>query len=103
MHLARNETSVETRHCLSDFHEALVQTRFSQTELTSNLCLAGTSKKAPCMSLIFSRTIKDDLIGVCNDVKASIADRGSQSTSVLISDNKESEANTKGKPNLNLH
>jgi len=39
--------------------------------------------------------MKDDLIGACNDVRASIADQGSSSTSVLVSDGAELEANTK--------
>jgi len=37
--------------------------------------------------------MKDDLIGACNDIRASIADQGSLSTSVLVSDGTESEAN----------
>ena len=46
---------------------------------------------------------KDDFIGTCNDVRASIADQGSLFTSVLVSDGTESEANTESKPNLTLH
>ena len=37
---------------------------------------------------------KDDFTGTCNDVKAPIADQRSSSTSVLVSDGTESEANT---------
>jgi len=38
--------------------------------------------------------MRDDLIGACNDDMVSIADQGSSSTSVLVSDGTESEANT---------
>jgi len=37
--------------------------------------------------------MKDDLIGACNDVRAYIVDTGSLSTSVLVFDGTESEAN----------
>jgi len=37
--------------------------------------------------------VRDDLTGACNDIRASIADQGSSSTSVLVSDGIESEAN----------
>jgi len=47
--------------------------------------------------------MRDDLIGTCNDVMTSIADQGSLSTSVLVSDATKSEANTENKPNLTLH
>jgi len=55
------------------------------------LCLAGTSKKASCASSVFSCTIKGNLIGACNDVRTS---KGSLSTSIIVSDGTESEANT---------
>ena len=38
--------------------------------------------------------MNDDLTGDCNDVKASITDKGQISMSVLISNGIESEANT---------
>ena len=37
---------------------------------------------------------KNDFIGTCIDVGASIADQGSLSTSVLVSDGTKSEAST---------
>jgi len=55
--------------------------------------LAGTSEKALFTLPIFSRTRKDDFVGTCNVVKVFIADQGSLSTSVLVSDGTESEAN----------
>jgi len=39
--------------------------------------------------------MNDDPTGACNDVKTSIADKGSLSKSVLVSDGIESEANAK--------
>jgi len=38
--------------------------------------------------------MRDDFNGACNDVKASIIGKESLSTSVLVSDGTESEANT---------
>jgi len=67
------------------------------------LRLAGTSKKAHCSSLVFSRTMKDDLIDACSDVRASIADNWLLSTSVLVSDGTELKQTQKSKPNLSLH
>jgi len=55
------------------------------------------------MLLAFSCIIRDDFIGACNNDKASIADQGSLSTSILASDGTESKANAEGKPNLNSH
>ena len=45
-------------------------------------------------SLTSWSVLKDDFIDTCIDVRASIADQGSLSTSVLVSDGTESEANT---------
>jgi len=45
------------------------------------------------VSPIFLRYMKDDFIGECNDVRASITDQGSLSISVLVSDGTESKAN----------
>ena len=47
-----------------------------------------------CVSPTSWYVSKDDFIGTCNKVKASIADQGSLSTLVLVSDGTESEANT---------
>jgi len=47
------------------------------------LRLAGTSKKAHCASLVFSRTTKDNFIGACNDVRSSTTHHWSLSTPVL--------------------
>ena len=58
-----------------------------------SLRLAGTSKRASCVLSIFSHTKRDEFVGVCNDVKAFIADQGSLFTSVLVSDSAESKAN----------
>jgi len=55
--------------------------------------LAGTLKRALYASLIFSHTIRDNFIGAYNDVRAFIADQESLSTSILVSDGTESEAN----------
>ena len=44
-----------------------------------------------------SCTMRDDLTGACNDVKASIVDKESLFTSVLVSDGTESESNVKRK------
>ena len=38
------------------------------------LRLAGASKKPPCASMVLSHIMKDDLIGICSDVRASTAD-----------------------------
>ena len=56
--------------------------------------LAGTSKRALRVSSIFSHTIIDGFIGARNDVRASIADQGQLSTSVLVSDDIKSKAST---------
>jgi len=47
-----------------------------------------------CVSPTSWYVLRDDFTGTCNDVRASIADQGSLSTSVLVSDGAESEANT---------
>ena len=52
-------------------------------------------KESSMHTLVFSGTLNDYLTGACNDVKASIIDKGSLSTSVLLSDGIESEANEK--------
>jgi len=38
--------------------------------------------------------MRDDFTGACNDIKIFIADKGSLSMSVLVSDGTKSEANT---------
>ena len=58
------------------------------------LRLAGTLNKDPCASLMSWYTVRDDLTGTCNEIKASIADQGSLPTSVLVSDGTEYKANT---------
>jgi len=58
------------------------------------LRLVGTSKKDPCASLTLWYTVRDDLIGTCNDIRAYITDQRSSSISVLVSDGTKSEANT---------
>jgi len=47
--------------------------------------------------------MKDDLTGTCNDINASIADQGSLSTLIIVSDGTESEVNTESKLNLTIH
>jgi len=47
--------------------------------------------------------MNDDLTGACNDVKISIADNGSLSMSVLVSDDTIQKLTQKGNPNLNSH
>ena len=58
------------------------------------LRLAGTMNTDSCVSLTSWYVSKDDFIGKCNDVRAFIADQGSLSTLVLVSDGTESEAKT---------
>ena len=67
-------------------HENVMQ---NDTKLNTN----HSSKNALHASSVFSLTIRDDFIGECNDVRASIADQGSLFTSVLVSDDVESEVN----------
>jgi len=50
-------------------------------------------ERALSASLISSRTIRDDFISAYDDVRGFIADQGSLSMSVLVSDGTESEAN----------
>ena len=57
------------------------------------LCLIGTMNTDSCASLTSRYVLRNDFIGTCNNVRASIADQGSLSTSVLVSDDTESEAN----------
>ena len=58
------------------------------------LRLAGTMNTDSCASSTFWYVLRDDLIGTCNDVIASMADQGSLSTSTLVFDGTESEENT---------
>ena len=58
------------------------------------LCHVGTMNTDSCASPTSWYVLKDDFIGTCNDVRASIADQGSLSTYVLVSDGTESEADT---------
>jgi len=66
------------------------------------LHLAGTSKKVSCTSLTLWHAMRDDLTGAYNNVKASIADWGSSSTSVLVSMVQSQKQIQKNKPNLTL-
>jgi len=86
---------LEIHRCLLNFHELLAQIQIFQIELAFD----------PCTWLALQRWLiachwsfmhhEEDLTGWSNNVKASIADKGSLSTSVLVSDSTESEANTK--------